>query len=147
MTASPPAAPAILLRRLRVLCVLLLSAAPVGLAQTTQPYRPTLLAFGSADRYWLASVESYREVGKVKYKTLVRGQALPAGDWKDLGVIYGHAAALAETQGDLALLLDDGSWKRLGEGGLATGPSDPGTGPVHARGNTGSKINAIRAVE
>jgi hypothetical protein len=62
-------------------------------------------------------------------------------------VIYGHAIALAQTQGDLAVLLDDGAWKRLGTGGLSTGAALPGTGAVLAWGSVGQTLYAIRAVE
>jgi hypothetical protein len=116
-------------------------------APATQPYRPTLLAYGSSDQYWIANVESYRDGAKTRFKTLIRQQTLPAGDWKELGAVYGHAAALAEMQGELALLLDDGSWKRVGEGGLTTGPFVPGAGAVLAWGSTASTLHSIRAVE
>jgi hypothetical protein len=127
--------------------LVLLHGGGAARAQTTQPARPTVLAFGTSDQYWVANVESYREGTKAKYKTLVRGQSLPAGDWRDLGVVLGQAAALAETQGELAILLDDGSWKRLGGAGLATGPALPGTGPVMAWGSARGVLYAVRGVE
>jgi hypothetical protein len=128
------------------------AAAPASAPATTQsaatqPFRPTLFAYGSSDQYWIASVESYREGTKTRFKTFVRQQTLPAGDWKDLGVVYGHATALAEVNGELALLLEDGSWKRLGEAGLSTGPTVPGAGQVLAWGSASSTLYAIRAVE
>lgn len=116
-------------------------------AATTQPFRPSLFAYGSSGQYWIANVEPYRDGARSLFKTLVRRQTLPAGDWKDLGVVYGHAAALAEVQGELAVLLEDGSWKRLGEAGLSTGPVVPGTGQVLAWGSAGGMLYAIRAVE
>src|SRR5258706_523349 len=79
--------------------------------------------------------------------TPARQQALPAGDWRDLGTVFGQAVALAEAQGELAILLDDGSWKRLGEGGLSTGPSVPGSGQILAWGSVASALYAVRAVE
>ena len=119
------------------------------IAQTTQsiPARPSVLAYGSADQYWIAEIQSFGGGSKPRYKTLVRQQTLPAGDWRDLGTVFGQATALAEAQGELAILLDDGSWKRLGEGGLSTGPSVPGTGQVLAWGSVASTLYAIRAVE
>src|SRR6478752_1173295 len=83
-------------------------------AQTTQsiPTRPTVLAYGSADQYWIAEIQPFGGGSKPRYKTLVRQQTLPAGDWRDLGTVFGQAIALAEAQGELAILLDDGSWKR-----------------------------------
>jgi hypothetical protein len=114
---------------------------------TTQPYRPSLFAYGSSDQYWIASVEPYRDGARTRFKTLLRQQTLPAGDWKDLGVVYGHAAALAEVQGELAVLLDDNSWKRISESGLSSGPSVPGTGQVLAWGSADGALYAIRAVE
>jgi hypothetical protein len=116
-------------------------------AATTQPFRPSLFAYGSSSQYWIAHVEPYRDGARSLFKTLVRRQTLPAGDWKDLGVVYGHATALAEVQGELAVLLEDGSWKRLGESGLSTGPVVPGTGQVLAWGSAGGMLYAIRAVE
>ena len=114
---------------------------------TTQPFRPTLFAYGSADQYWIASVEPYREGTRSRFKTLIRQQTLPAGDWKDLGVVYGHAVALAQVQGELAVLLDDNSWKRVSESSLSSGPSVPGTGQVLAWGSADGALYAIRAVE
>src|SRR5438045_1031435 len=137
MTASPHAPPIVLLARLVLItCGLFTVLARPAAAQSsqpvaaTQPYHPTLLAYGSPDQYWVASVEPYRDGAKTRFKTLIRQQTLPAGDWKEVGPVYGHAAALAEMQGELALLLDDGAWKRIGEGGLTTGPFVPGTGAV-----------------
>jgi hypothetical protein len=154
MTASPPAPPILLFARLALItCGLLTLRARPAAAQSiqpapaTQPNRPTLLAYGSSDQYWIANVEPYRDGAKTRFKTLIRQQTLPAGDWKELGAVYGHAAALAEMQGELALLLDDSSWKRVGEGGLTTGPSVPGAGAVLAWGSTASTLYAIRAVE
>src|SRR3954454_6164153 len=118
-------------------------------AQTTQsvPTRPSVLAYGSADQYWIAEIQPFGGGSKPRYKTLVRQQTLPAGDWRDLGTVFGQAIALAEAQGELAILLDDGSWKRLGEGGLSTGPSVPGSGQVLAWGSVASTLYAIRTVE
>jgi len=139
-----------LLRNVGFLCALVLLAAGAS-AQSTQPAsspRPTLLAFGSANHFWIATVESYKEGNKTLYKTLVRDQALPAGDWKDMGVpVLGAAKALAESQGELAILLEDGSWKWLGAGGLTTGPAVPGTGQILAWNSVSSTLYAVRAVE
>ncbi|MDB5322414.1 MAG: hypothetical protein JWN40_4045 [Phycisphaerales bacterium] len=133
-----------------LIVALMLPAAPLA-GQTTQPAplptRPSVLAYGSADQYWIAEVQSFGGGSKPRYKTLVRQQTLPAGDWKDLGTVFGQAVALAEAQGELAILLDDGSWKRLGEGGLSTGPSVPGSGQILAWGSVASALYAIRAVE
>jgi hypothetical protein len=134
------------MRGLPAICAILGIWANWAVAQTSQPSRPTILSYGSADQYWVATVEK-DQTSKARFKTLVRSQALPAGDWRDLGVIYGHATALAQTQGDLAVLLDDGAWKRLGTGGLSTGPALPGTGGVLAWGSVGQTLYAVRAVE
>jgi hypothetical protein len=126
----------------------LLSA--TSFAQTTQPAQAstrTLMAYGSSDHYWIASVESYKDNGKNAYKTEVRDQSLPAGDWKDLGTVLGYATGLAQSQGEVAILLSDESWKRLGPAGLTTGLELPGTGPVLAWGNASSTLYAVRAVE
>src|SRR5258705_4874529 len=111
MTASPPAPPIFRFARLALItCGLFTLLARPAAAQSTQPapatqpYRPTLLAYGSADQYWIANVEPYRDGAKTRFKTLIRQQTLPAGDWKELGAVYGYAAALAEMQGELALL-------------------------------------------
>ena len=112
-----------------------------------EPYRPTLLAYGASDRYWIARVDTYQEGGKPRTRTLVRGQELPGGDWQEFGPIYGRAAALAESQGDLAVLLDDGSWCRLGPGRLATGAQLPGSGPVLAWASSARDLYAVRNVE
>lgn len=128
--------------------MVLLSAA--SFAQTSQPApnsSHTLMAYGSADHYWIASVESYKDNGKTAYKTVVRDQSLPAGDWKDLGTVFGYATALAQSQGELAILFNDQSWKRLGPDGLTTGLELPGTGPVLAWGTASSTLYAVRAVE
>ena len=134
-----------LIRRLWAACIML-ALGGATMAQTTQPSRPSLLAYGSSDHYWIANIESYKEANKIQYKTLLRGQILPAGDWKDLGVVYGYAAGLAEAQNELAILLDDGSWKRRTDTGLTTGQVVPGSGPVLAWGSAGSTLYAIRAV-
>ena len=137
------------MRGLPAICAMLGIWANWAAAQTSQPSppsRPTILSYGSADQYWVATVEK-DQTSKARFKTLVRSQALPAGDWRDLGVIYGHGTALAQTQGDLAVLLDEGAWKRLGTGGLSTGPALPGTGGVLAWGSVGQTLYAVRAVE
>jgi hypothetical protein len=146
MTALPHASLVGWLRLTVVACAIILLSRGAG-AQTTQPFRPTLFACGSADRYWIASVESYREGTKVHFKTLVRGQTLPGGIWEDMGVVYGHTAGMTEVQDELAVLLDDGSWKRVGPAGLSTGPAIPGSGPVLAWGSAVSVLYTIRAVE
>lgn len=154
MTAAAPSHPV----RAFVPFLLLLLLATASLAQTApttaptapaapEPYRPILLAYGSADRYWIARVETYTDGAKVRMRTLVRGQELPAGDWQDLGTVFGHAVALAETQGELALLMEDGSWKRRGATGLATGPFLPGAGAVLAWASSSRDLYAIRNVE
>ena len=132
--------------RLLAICAVLGIWADWAIAQTSQPSRPTILSYGSADQYWVATVEK-DQTSKARFKTLLRSQSLPAGDWRDLGIIYGHATALAQTQGDLAVLLDDGAWKRLGTGGLSTGAALPGTGGVLAWGSVGQTLFAVRAVE
>jgi len=149
-------APSALTRALALL-VLLLSFTPTARAEqataSTQPsappapYRPLLFAYGSSQNYWVANVEQYREGARQRYKTLVRGQTLPAGDWRDMGVVYGHAAALANLQGELAVLLDDGAWKRVGEAGITTGPTVPGSGQVLAWGSADGGLYAVRAIE
>jgi hypothetical protein len=123
------------------------STAPSTAPAIPEPYRPLLLAHGSADHYWIARVESYQDGPKVRMRTLVRAQDLPAGDWQDLGAIFGHAVALAESQGELAVLLEDGSWKRRSAAGLATGPLIPGTGPVLAWASSARDLYAVRNVE
>lgn len=139
-----------LLRNVGLLCALM-AMGGTALAQSTQPtssVRPALLAFGSSDHYWIATVESYKEGNKTLFKTLVRDQTLPAGDWKDMGVpVLGYAIALADSQSELAILLDDGNWKWLGSGGLTTGPAVPGTGPILAWSSAASTLYAVRAVE
>ncbi|HEY7116625.1 MAG TPA: hypothetical protein VH475_08565 [Tepidisphaeraceae bacterium] len=125
--------------------ILLLSRAASG--QATQPYSPPLLAYGAPDRYWIATVEPWKDGARTRTRTLVRGQILPAGDWQDLDAVYGRAVALAQIQGDLAILLDDGSWRRLGIAGLATGTLIPGAGPVLAWGSSPKELYAVRAVE
>jgi hypothetical protein len=155
MTA-PHAGPTFVLRIVLILCALAApsahaaataSATRAASAAATQPFRPALFAYGSSSQYWIANVEPYRDGARSLFKTLVRRQTLPAGDWKDLGVVYGHAAALAEVQGELAVLLDDGSWKRLGDTSLSSGPAVPGTGQILAWGSAGGTLYAIRAVE
>lgn len=121
--------------------------APSTAPATIEPYRPTLLAYGSPDHYWIARVETYQDGAKARMRTLLRAQDLPAGDWTELPTIYGHAVGLAESRGELALLLDDGSWKRLGASGLATGPVIPGTGPVLAWASNAHDLYAVRNVE
>jgi hypothetical protein len=121
--------------------------APSTAPTTVEPYRPTLLAYGSPDHYWIARVETYQDGARARMRTLLRGQDLPAGDWMELPTIYGHAVGLAESRGELALLLDDGSWKRLGAAGLATGPVIPGTGPVLAWASNAHDLYAVRNVE
>jgi hypothetical protein len=139
-----------LYKNVGLLCALLALASTTD-AQSTQSAslpRPTLLAFGSSNHYWIATIESYKEGNKTLYKTLVREQTLPAGDWKDMGVpVLGYAAGLAESQGQLAVLMEDASWKFLDSSGLTTGPDLPGTGPVLAWGSASSTLYAIRAVE
>jgi len=132
--------------RVLAICAMLGIWANWAIAQTSQPSRPIILSYGSPDQYWVATVEK-DQTSKARFKTLVRSQTLPAGDWRDLGVIYGHATALAQTQGDLAVLLDDGTWKRLGTGGLSTGAALPGTGGILAWGSVGQTLYAVRAVE
>jgi hypothetical protein len=150
MTAPPPTAarPLSTLRPLALLCALL---APLAAAQTTQPYRPLLLAHGSGNLYWVATVETSKEGGKLRQKTVIRRQLLPGGEWQDVGTLFQPALALADVQGDLAILLDDGTWKRVGAGGLATGlatgPILPGVGPVLAWGSSPSSLYAVRTVE
>jgi len=127
MTVPPPHNPATprlattrpWLFAIALVAALALPGVPL-IAQTTQsiPTRPSVLAYGSADQYWIAEIQLFGGGSKPRYKTLVRQQTLPAGDWRDLGTVFGQAVALAEAQGELAVLLDDGSWKRLGEGGL-----------------------------
>jgi hypothetical protein len=139
-----------LLRKAWVAGALLLLFAATSFAQSSQPAQAssrTLMAYGSSDHYWIASVESYKDSGKTAYKTLVRDQTLPAGDWKDLGTVLGYATGLAQSQGELAILLNDESWKRLGPAGLTTGLQLPGTGPVLAWGSAASTLYAVRAVE
>jgi hypothetical protein len=116
-------------------------------APTTEPYRPTLLALGTPDHYWIAYAETYLDGVRSRIRTVIRGQELPAGDWQDLGAVYGRAVALAESQGDLAILLEDGSWKRRTPSGLATGPVIPGSGPVLAWASSPHDLYAIRSVE
>ena len=150
MTAAAPFHP---VRAFGSLLLLLLTTAslaqtlPTSAPTAPEPYHPMLLAYGSAERYWIARVETYTDGPKVRMRTLVRGQELPAGDWQDLGTVFGHAVALAETQGELALLMEDGSWKRRGAAGLATGPFIPGTGPVLAWASSSRDLYAIRNVE
>jgi hypothetical protein len=112
-----------------------------------EPYRPTLLAYGAADRYWIARVEAYPDGGKPRMRTLIRTQELPGGDWQEFDPVYGHAVALAESQGDLAILLEDGSWRRRGRTGLATGALIPGAGPVLAWASSARDLYAVRNVE
>lgn len=128
------------------LLLLLCSGIPAK-SQTTQPYRPSLFAHGSQNRYWVASVEPLKDKGQ--FKTTIREQTLPAGDWTTLGTVLGAAAALAQSQGELAVLLaDDGGWKRLASGGaMSTGPEVPGTNRVLAWGSAGPTLYAVRAVE
>jgi hypothetical protein len=156
MTVPPPHNPATprltttrpWLFAIALVAALALPGVPL-IAQTTQsiPTRPSVLAYGSADQYWIAEIQLFGGGSKPRYKTLVRQQTLPAGDWRDLGTVFGQAVALAEAQGELAVLLDDGSWKRLGEGGLSTGPSVPGSGQVLAWGSVASTLYAIRSIE
>jgi hypothetical protein len=162
MTAAPDADRDIarhLPRLARVLAALVvLIPAAHALAQTrhatttvpsapVEPYRPTLLAYGASDRYWIARFETYQEGGKPRTRTVIRGQELPGGDWQEFGSLYARAAALAESQGDLAVLLDDNSWCRVGLGRLATGTQLPGTGPVLAWASSARDLYAIRNVE
>jgi len=131
-------------RSVSLICALAVLSASPAFAQTT---KPSLLAYGSSDHYWIATIESYREGNKNLIRTQVRNQSLPAGDWKDIGPVLGQAIALAESQDELALLLDDGSWKRLGQAGVITGNAIPGSGPVLAWGSSAFTLYAIRAVE
>jgi hypothetical protein len=109
--------------------------------------RGAVWAFGSADQYWIGVTFPVKEAGGAKFNTVVRAQSLPAGDWRELGVVVGRAVGVAECDRDLALLLDDGGWKRVGAGGLATGPDLPGNGPVLAWSTVGSTLYAVRSHE
>jgi hypothetical protein len=118
-------------------------------AVTTQPapFKPVLMAHGTSGRFWIAYVESYKEGGKTMNRTNIRAQALPADQWEELPTVYGHAVALASIQGDLAVLIDDWSWRRVGES-VSTGPSIvAGTGPVLAWTSSPQALYGIRAVE
>jgi hypothetical protein len=153
MTAPPSpvtsAATPTFRRRIVLACALLLAAAAgaAARAQTTQPYRPTLLAYGTSSRLWVATVEAYKDGAAMRMKTVIREQELPGGAWRELGTLYAHALAMAQVQGDLAVLVDDGVWKRVGVSGLATGPAIPGTGPVLGWGSSVSTLYAVRGVE
>jgi hypothetical protein len=148
MTASSRAAAAAILTLCPalILCCALLAAPPAA-AQATQPYRPILLAHGSSNRYWVANVESWKDGQKFRQKTVIRGQVLPAGDWQEVITLYQPALDLTDLQGDLAILLEDGNWKRAGPAGLSTGPALPGVGPVLAWGSSSNTLYAVRAVE
>jgi hypothetical protein len=125
----------------------LIAQAPA--TQTTQPapYKPVLMAHGTQSRFWIAHVEQYREAGKTQFKTNVRAQALPADQWEELPTVYGYGVALASLQNELAVLMDDGSWRRVGES-VVTGTSiSAGTGPVLAWASSAQALYAIRPVE
>lgn len=112
---------------------------------TTAPLpRPLLLATGSADRFWIAQFDT---ASKTRTRTFLRGQVLPTGDWQDLGSVPGIVTALADMRGELALLLEDGTWKRVGIGtSMSSGVSVPGTGPILAWGSATHALLAVRAV-
>lgn len=123
------------------------SLAPAQTQPTTQPAapRPALLATGSPDRFWIAQSDTH---SKTRVRTLLRGQILPAGDWQDLGPALGAVASMADMRGELALLFDDQTWKRIGATGVvSSGLSIPGSGPVLAWGGTSQALLAIRDVE
>src|SRR5215213_10210611 len=134
-------------RRLIWPFALLVFLSPTLSAQTTQPWRPALFAYGSNDRLWIAHREPHKdENNKAAYKTALRGRLLPDGEWKDLGILYHEPAGLAQLQGDLAVLIEDGNWKRVGST-FGSGPTVPGSGPVLGWGASPTALYAVRAVE
>ena len=126
------------------------STAPATSPAASQPapYKPTLMAHGTPNRIWIASVEQHREASKMGYKTVIRSQGLPADAWQELPLVFGHAVAITNLQTDLAVLLDDGNWKRVGVDAISTGPAvTVGAGPVLGWASTGQTLYAIRGVE
>src|SRR3982751_4670194 len=99
MTVPHPAAPRTPSTRQWLVAIALIALFPIPgahlQAQTTQsvPTRPSVLAYGSADQYWIAEIQPFGGGSKPRYKTLVRQQTLPAGDWRDLGTVFGQANA------------------------------------------------------
>src|SRR5690348_14700921 len=100
MTTTTPPWPPSLRRRDRffalVACLLSLIA-PAAHSQTTQAVRQAaLFAVGAEDQYWVAVVEAVKDA-KGQFKTVVRTQGLPAGDWREQGTVFGQAVGVARS--------------------------------------------------
>jgi hypothetical protein len=106
------------------------------------------MAHGTPNRVWVANIEQHRDSGKIGYKTVIRSQSLPADPWQELPTVFGHAVAITNVQSDLAVLLDDGNWKRIGVESVSTGSAiTVGSGPILGWASSGQNLHAIRGVE
>ncbi|HYE20354.1 MAG TPA: hypothetical protein VEA69_18045 [Tepidisphaeraceae bacterium] len=106
----------------------------------------TLFAHGTADRFWIARVETRNESGRTVQQTVVREQKLPGDQWREVTTIGAPILGLSNLQGDAVVLLEDGAWRRLNTT-MSTGLTIPGIGPTLAFARAPGALYAIRDYE
>ena len=140
--------PFALLAHLSFVATFVLAQAATSPATAPAPYRPTLMAHGTSNRVWVANIEQHRDSSKIGYKTVIRSQSLPADPWQELPTVFGHAVAITNLQSDLAVLLDDGNWRRVGLDTISSGSAiTVGSGPILGWASSGQNLHAVRGVE
>ena len=134
MTAAAPSQPVRPPRPLVLLLVLLTTASVAQTAPTTapiapEPYHPMLLAYGSADRYWIARVEPYQEGAESRCAPLSAARPCPPAT----GRISARSSA-TPSRSPRRRASSPSSWMTVpgnaaGDAGLATVRSFPAPAP------------------
>ncbi|HSI34201.1 MAG TPA: hypothetical protein VK986_11485, partial [Tepidisphaeraceae bacterium] len=110
------------------------------------PAARTLFAHGTADRFWIARVETRNESGRTVQQTVVREQKMPTGQWREVTTVGAPILGLSNLQGDAVVLLEDGAWRRLNTT-MSTGLTIPGVGPTLAFARAPGALYAVRDFE
>lgn len=119
--------------------LLLVLASQAGAAERN------LLAYGTGDRIWVAEVLT--PPGQENLATTIYMRPIGEDKWQRVGTIQKRALSIQELQGELAVLLDDGSWwlvrpaTSTQEAYQRIGRSAPG--PIKAMASDGSTLWAI----
>jgi len=110
-------------------------------APTTQPVGPSqLYAHGSGDKYWITA--SVKQDAASAIETIVYNRTA-AGKWDVIAQIVGQVVGLADYQGDLVAVMQDGSWRMVYSGGSTTGADPRGNGKVIALAGDGDVLYGI----
>ncbi len=143
-------------RQLAWVCgVAWLAVASCARAGAATPAQRDLLAHAAGESLWVAAVGPRpADVGPLgqpspgpaeQTQVWVR-LSRPNQHWRSLGVVPGRVASMAARESQLAVLLSDGQWLSVYDGGMATGHPLPAGGRLRALGDDGNALWAVGQV-